>query len=171
MREQVIAMVAQAADVFGKIDILVNSAGYADVKPIVDFELDLWQTIMDINERNVFVLTRGRKADVKAGTGGRIINISSLQGFVGRKGDPAYASSKAAVNLMTKSMACEWAKDDICVNAIAPTWCWTDLTAPTLENEDFYAELQRRIPAGRAGNKEDIFGLGRYFLLLKLPHP
>lgn len=158
--EQVIAMVAQAVDVFGKIDILVNSAGYADVKPIIDFELDLWQTIMDINVKGTFLCSREvAKQMLKQGTGGKIINISSLQGFVGRKGDPAYASSKAAVNLMTKSMACEWAKDDICVNAIAPTWCWTDLTAPTLENEDFYAELQRRIPAGRAGNKEDIFGL------------
>ena len=158
--EQVASMVKQAVDAFGKVDILVNCAGIAEVKPIVDFELELWERIMDINVKGIFLCSReAARQMLKQGTGGRIISISSLQSFAGRKGDPAYSTSKGAVNLMTKSMACEWAEDGICVNAIAPTWCWTDMTAPTLGKEDFYAELKRRIPAGRACNQDDLFGL------------
>lgn len=156
---QVGAMVAGVLDRFHRLDILVNCAGFADVKPITEFPLDLWETIMDINVKGTFLCSReAAKPMLKQGWG-KIINISSLQGFAGRAGDPAYAASKAAVNLMTKSMACEWAKGGVCVNAIAPTWCWTDLTAPALRHKDFYAKIQERIPAGRAGNKEDLFGI------------
>jgi 2-deoxy-D-gluconate 3-dehydrogenase len=156
---QVSAMVAQVVARLGRLDILINSAGYADVKPITEFPLDVWENIMDINVKGTFLCCReAAKVMLKQGKG-KIINISSLQGFAGRPGDPAYAASKAAVNLMTKSMACEWAKGGVCVNAIAPTWCWTDLTAPSLSHADFYAGIKARVPAGRAGNKEDLFGI------------
>ena len=156
---QVSAMVASVVAEFGRLDILVNSAGYADVKPITEFPLDVWENIIDINVKGTFLCAReAAKVMLKQGWG-RIINVSSLQGFAGRSGDPAYAASKAAVNLMTKSMACEWAKSGVCVNAIAPTWCWTDLTAPALSHADFYAGICARVPAGRAGNKEDLFGI------------
>lgn len=156
----VIIMAEKAAKMFGGVDILVNSAGIAAVKPTIEFELELWQRIMDVNVRGIFLCSREiAKVMLKQGRGGRIINISSLQGELGRAGDPAYAASKAAVNLMTKSMACEWAKDNICVNAIAPTWNWTDLTEPFLSNESFYKELKKRVPAGRVGQVEDLFGL------------
>ena len=157
---QVVKMAENAAKVFGSIDILINSAGVADVMPIVDFKLDVWERIMDINAKGIFLCSREvAKQMLKQGKGGRIINISSLQGFAGRKGDPAYAASKAAVNLMTKSMACEWAQDGICVNAIAPTWCWTEMTEAILAKPEFYKQLQQRIPQGRAGNLDDMFGI------------
>lgn len=144
---------------FGRLDILVNNAGVASVGPITEFPTELWEHIMDTNAKGVFLCAReAAKIMIQQGKG-KIINISSLQGSVGRAGDPAYAASKAAVNLMTMSMACEWAKYGICVNAIAPTWCWTDLTKPALSQEDFYEELKKRIPAGRAGNPEDLFGI------------
>jgi NAD(P)-dependent dehydrogenase (short-subunit alcohol dehydrogenase family) len=57
------------------------------------------------------------------------------------------------------TMACEWASKGISVNAIAPTWCWTPLTEPYLSNSIFYKQMQRRIPIGRAGNREDLFGI------------
>ena len=60
---------------------------------------------------------------------------------------------------MTMSMACEWAKNGIRVNAIAPTWCWTDLTSPKLRIDSFYNKLKQRIPIGRARNRDDIFGI------------
>jgi NAD(P)-dependent dehydrogenase (short-subunit alcohol dehydrogenase family) len=156
---QVSAMVASAVAKFGRLDILINSAGYADVKPITEFPLDVWENIMDINVKGTFLCAREAAKVMLKQQKGKIINVSSLQGFAGRPGDPAYAASKAAVNLMTKSMACEWAKSGICVNAIAPTWCWTDLTAPALSHADFYAGIRARVPAGRAGNKEDLFGI------------
>jgi len=161
--EQVRDMVKAAKEMFGGIDILINSAGIADVQPIAEFDTELWQNIMDVNVRGTFLCSREfAKALLEQGRGGRIINISSLQGFLGRAGDAAYSSSKAAVNLMTKSMACEWAKDGICVNAIAPTWNWTEMTAPILKDEAFYEKLVNRIPAGRAGDVADLFGLVVY---------
>jgi len=160
---QVVEMAKKAAGMFGGVDILVNSAGIADVKPTAEFDLELWQRIMDINVRGTFLCSREiGKVFLSQGRGGRIINISSLQGFSGRAGDPAYSASKAAVNLMTKSMGCEWAKENVCVNAIAPTWNWTEMTAGYLSDEAFYAELKKRIPAGRAGQLDDLFGLVVY---------
>jgi NAD(P)-dependent dehydrogenase (short-subunit alcohol dehydrogenase family) len=114
---------------------------------------------MDVNVKGTFLCSREAAKVMLEQGGGRIINISSLQGYAGRAGDAAYAASKAAVNLMTMSMACEWARRGICVNAIAPTWCWTDLTAPKLKNSGFYAQMKKRIPIGRAGNREDLFGI------------
>jgi len=158
-QEQVRHMVEQVTGEFGRLDILVNSAGYAEVRPITQFPLDLWEYIMDVNVKGTFLCSKeAAKMMLRQGSG-KIINISSLQGFAGRAGDAAYAASKAAVNLMTMSMACEWARRGICVNAIAPTWCWTDLTAPYLGNGAFYERLQQRIPIGRAGNREDLFGI------------
>jgi NAD(P)-dependent dehydrogenase (short-subunit alcohol dehydrogenase family) len=156
---QVEGMVAAVVKEYGHLDVLVNSAGFADVRPIAEFPLDLWETIMDINVKGTFLCSQAAAKQMLQLRRGRIINISSLQGFAGRPGDPAYAASKAAVNLMTKSMACEWAKDGICVNAVAPTWCWTDLTAPSLRHTEFYEQIKRRVPAGRAGNREDLFGI------------
>lgn len=157
--DQVENMIASVVKEFGMVDILVNSAGVADVMPITEFPLGIWETIMDINVKGTFLCSKeAAKQMIKQGKG-KIINVSSLQGFAGRPGDPAYAPSKAAVNLMTKSMACEWAKNGICVNAIAPTWCWTDMTAPHLNKKEFYDKLKDRIPLGRAGNKEDLFGI------------
>jgi NAD(P)-dependent dehydrogenase (short-subunit alcohol dehydrogenase family) len=156
---QVERMVTTVIAELGRLDILVNSAGYAETRLITEFPLDVWETIMDINVKGTFLCSQAAARPMLRQGKGKIVNISSLQGFAGRPGDPAYAASKAAVNLMTKSMACEWAKKGICVNAIAPTWCWTDLTAPALGHQDFYRKIQERIPAGRAGNKEDLFGI------------
>ena len=158
-QELVAHMVSTVTEQFGRLDILVNSAGFADLKPLVEFPLDLWEYIMDVNVKGTFLCSREAAKVMLPQGKGKIINISSLQGFVGRAGDAAYAASKAAVNLMTKSMACEWARKGICVNAIAPTWCWTDLTTPILRNSTFYKQLRQRIPLGRAGNREDLFGI------------
>ena len=157
--DQVKEMVAKVQEKFGRLDIIVNSAGIADVKPIIEFPIDEWQKIMDVNVRGTLLCCReAAKVMISQGKG-KIINISSMQSFLGRSGDPAYSASKAAINLMTMSMACEWGVKGICVNAIAPTWCWTDLTRPILEIKEFYEKLQKRVPMGRAGNREDIFGL------------
>jgi NAD(P)-dependent dehydrogenase (short-subunit alcohol dehydrogenase family) len=156
---QVVSMVEAVVKRFGRLDILVNSAGYAEVHPITEFPLKLWEYIMDVNVKGTFLCSREAAKVMVSRGGGKIINVSSLQGFAGRAGDAAYAASKSAVNLMTMSMACEWASGGICVNAVAPTWCWTDLTSPLLGVKPFYDKIMKRIPAGRAGNREDLFGV------------
>jgi len=157
--DQVKHMVEEVVKVHSRLDILVNSAGIADVQPIAEFPVDDWEKIMDVNVKGTFLCCREAAKVMLSQKYGKIINISSLQGFAGRAGDPAYSASKAAVNLMTMSMASEWAKSGICVNAIAPTWCWTDLTSPFLGQETFYSQIKQRIPIGRAGNREDLFGI------------
>jgi len=157
--KKVIDMVKTVVDKFGRLDILVNSAGTADVRPIAEFPLDLWEYIMDVNVKGTFLCSREAAKVMLKQKKGKIINISSVQSLLGRSGDPAYAASKAAVNLMTMSMASEWGKDGINVNAVLPTWCWTDLTEPILRIDSFYKQLQKRIPMGRAGEKEDLFGI------------
>jgi len=155
----VIDMVNEVVKKWGRIDILINSAGYADVHPIAEFPLDVWEYIMDVNVKGTFLCSREASKVMLKQKKGKIINISSVQSVLGRAGDPAYSASKAAVNLMTMSMASEWGKAGINVNAILPTWCWTDLTEPILRIDSFYTQLQKRIPMGRAGNKEDLFGI------------
>lgn len=155
----VVNMVREVMKKWGKIDILINSAGYADVHPIAEFPLDVWEYIMDVNVKGTFLCSREVSKVMLKQKKGKIINISSVQSLLGRAGDPAYAASKAAVNLMTMSMASEWGKAGINVNAILPTWCWTDLTEPILRIDSFYTQLKKRIPMGRAGNKEDLFGV------------
>jgi NAD(P)-dependent dehydrogenase (short-subunit alcohol dehydrogenase family) len=157
--KRVIDMVKKVVAEWGRLDILINSAGYADVRPIAEFPLDLWEYIMDVNVKGTFLCSRETSKVMLKQKKGKIINISSVQSLVGRTGDPAYSASKAAVNLMTMSMASEWGKDGINVNAILPTWCWTDLTEPVLRIDSFYDQLQKRIPMGRAGKKEDLFGI------------
>ncbi len=157
--EDVQRMVESVVQKFGRLDILVNNAGVASVHPITDFSTEEWEYIMDTNAKGVFLCAREAAKVMLKQKKGKIINISSLQGSSGRAGDPAYAASKAAVNLMTMAMACEWAPYGICVNAIAPTWCWTDLTKPILLQEIFYERLKERIPAQRVGNPEDLFGI------------
>ena len=100
-QEEVRQMVREVTSKFGRIDILVNSAGFADVKPIAEFPLGLWEYIMDVNVKGTFLCAQEAAKVMMKQKSGKIINISSLQGFAGREGDPAYSASKAAVNLMT----------------------------------------------------------------------
>ncbi len=96
----------------------LNSAGYAEVKPIAEFPLDLWEYIMDVNVKGTFLGSREAAKVMPRQGSGKIISISLLQEFVGRAGDAAYSASKASVNLMTMSMSCEWASKGISVRGV-----------------------------------------------------
>jgi NAD(P)-dependent dehydrogenase (short-subunit alcohol dehydrogenase family) len=90
--------------------------------------------------------------------GGRIINVSSVRGLQGRAKDPAYPASKGAVNMLTKSLAIEWAQNKITVNAIAPTFIRTSINASLLEDKTTHDWILSRIPMGRTGEIWDLFG-------------
>jgi NAD(P)-dependent dehydrogenase (short-subunit alcohol dehydrogenase family) len=153
------AMVQCVVEEFGRIDILVNSAGIVSLKPTVEFPVEEWQRILDVNLRGTFICCKEVGKVMLAQGGGKIINVSSVRGLQGRANDPAYPASKGAVNLLTKSLAIEWARQGINVNAIAPTFIRTDLNAFMLDDPATRDWVLSRIPMGRVGQIWDIFGL------------
>jgi NAD(P)-dependent dehydrogenase (short-subunit alcohol dehydrogenase family) len=153
------AMVQRVLEEFGRIDILVNSAGIVSIKPTVEFPVEEWQQIMDVNLRGTFLCCKEAGKVMLAQGRGKIINMSSVRGLQGRANDPAYPASKGAVNLLTKSLAIEWAPQGINVNAIAPTFIRTDLNAFLLDDPATRDWVLSRIPMGRVGEIPDIFGL------------
>jgi len=152
-------MVTKTLAVFPRIDILVNAAGITVRKPADSLPINEWQQVMDVNIRGTFLCcqTVGRVM-LKQGSG-RIINISSVRGRYGvPEGGAAYCASKGAVDTLTRTLACEWAKHNVLVNAIAPTVVETELTYAILSNPESAQQAKARIPLGRWAVPEDIIG-------------
>jgi NAD(P)-dependent dehydrogenase (short-subunit alcohol dehydrogenase family) len=157
-------MVKKILESLPRIDILVNAAGINITKMIDVITLDEWQKVMDINTRGTFLTCRAvGKEMVKQGYG-KIINLSSVRGRYGLPaGYSAYCPSKGAVDALTRTLACEWAKKNITVNAVAPTIVETDLTRDNLAKPDYAAMMKAKIPMGRWAMPEDIVGAVVYF--------
>ncbi|MBU1168682.1 MAG: glucose 1-dehydrogenase [Proteobacteria bacterium] len=158
------ALVEKVKAQFGKIDILFTVAGIAKRFPAEDFPVEDFDQVMNINVRGTFLSCKHVGRVMKAQGHGKIITISSVRGFCGHPGGyAAYGASKAAVDLLTKQLATEWAKYNITVNAIAPTIFWTPLTQQVLEDEKLKKIFLDRIPMGRAAVPEDMIGASVYF--------
>jgi NAD(P)-dependent dehydrogenase (short-subunit alcohol dehydrogenase family) len=163
------AMVHAAVEAHGGLDIVVTAAGMNKVAPIVEQSLDDWQSVMDANVRGTWLVCRaaGRRM-LDQGRGGKFVLVSSTRGKLGLgAGYSAYCPSKAAVNLLTQTLACEWGAHKINVNAIAPTVFRSDLTA-WMYGDDEKGRSTRtgmlaRIPLGRLGEPEDFVGALLYF--------
>ncbi len=152
------AMIAEAVDAMGGLDILVNSQGAAYLQPAAEFDMDQWQRIMDINLKSLVLTCKHAGRRMLAQGRGKIINISSVRGFQGRIGDLAYSPSKGAVNNLTKSLALEWGPKGVNVNAIAPAFVKTALNADLLADPEKAAWVLSRSPMGRLGTLADFFG-------------
>jgi NAD(P)-dependent dehydrogenase (short-subunit alcohol dehydrogenase family) len=162
--KQVNAMVETIMKTFHHIDILVNAAGLAIRKPADSFPIDEWQQVMDINTRGTFLCCQAVGRIMIKQKSGKIINVSSVRGRYGLPaGYAAYCPSKGAVDTLTRTLACEWAKHNVLVNAIAPTVVETELTKGLLADAEYAKTLKARIPMGRWALTDDIIGPTIFF--------
>lgn len=143
----------------GHLDILLNGAGIQHRCPAVDFPADKWQKILDINLSAVFYMSQlAGRTMLKQGSG-RIINVASMTVYFASVLIPAYSASKAGVAQLTRAFSNEWAASGVTVNAIAPGYMATELTANMKDvNPKQYEEITSRIPMGRWGKMEDLQG-------------
>lgn len=156
--DAVASMVDAVVGHFERIDILVNAAGMIIMKPTLEFPVKEWQQVVRLNLEGTFITCQAVGRVMVEQKRGKIINISSVRGHQARANDPAYPASKAGVNLLSKSLAIEWAPYNITVNAIAPTFIKTDLNTFLLDDPKIRNWVVGRIPMGRVGNIEDLFG-------------
>jgi 3-oxoacyl-[acyl-carrier protein] reductase len=148
------AAVKQAVSEFGKIDILVNNAGINDDGLLIRMKLEQWRRVLDVNLTGAFHCTKAVARPMLKNEAGRVINISSVIGQMGNAGQANYAASKAGLIGFTKSIAKELGSRGITVNAIAPGFITTDMTAEM--SEDARAQLLQNIPLGALGEAEDV---------------
>jgi len=139
-----------------QVDILVNNAGTQDRYPAVDFPLDAWDAVLDVNLRAVFQLCQLFGRPMLERGEGKIVNLASLLSFQGGMTVPAYAASKGAVAQLTKALCNEWASRGVNVNAVAPGYMDTDMNTALRADPVRMEQLSTRIPAGRWGQPEDI---------------
>jgi 2-deoxy-D-gluconate 3-dehydrogenase len=143
---------------FGSLDILINNAGIARRRPAVDYSMEDWNTILQINLTSVFQMAQLAGRHMIAKGRGKIINVASLLSYQGGILVPAYAAAKGGVATLTMALANEWAPKGVNVNAIAPGYMSTDLTAALEADAVRSLAIVDRIPAGRWGSPKDLAG-------------
>lgn len=152
-------MITEAKNHTDRIDILVNNAGIIKRCDAIDVTYEDWDCVNQLNERFVFFLSQAvAKQWIADGKGGKIINIASMLSYQGGIRVPAYTASKSAVMGITKALANEWAKYHINVNAIAPGYMETNNTANLRSDAERNEAILDRIPAGRWGTPQDMYG-------------
>jgi len=151
---------------FGGLNFLLNNAGVLHVGNAEQITEDQWEQTFNLNVRAVWLLSRASLPHMRNAGGGSIINVASTLGVVGARNRTAYASSKGAVILLTKSMAIDHGHENIRVNAICPSFVETELTERILSQASDPAAVRRERtaahPIGRLGRPEDIAGLAVY---------
>ena len=147
-------VVDQVIEMWGKLDILVNNAGVTRDNVLVRMKDEQWDLVININLRGTFLFTRAAARPMMKARGGRIINIASVSGLMGNPGQVNYSASKAGVIGLTRTVACELASRNITVNAVAPGFIATDMTAKL--GEELLQEVRKQIPLGRLGEPQDV---------------
>ena len=153
-RAQIQSFVQESAKQFGRLDVLVNNAGITRDNLAMRMKLEDWQAVIDTNLSSVFHAMQAALKPMMRARGGRIINISSVVAEAGNPGQLNYCASKGGVEAMTRSLAREVGSRGITVNAVAPGFIATDMTAEL--GDDAHAKLTAQIPLGRLGQPADI---------------
>ncbi len=154
-------LVGDAVRAFGGIDVVVNNAGTNDVGPAIDEPLELFQKVLAVNLVAPFVIAReAARVMIDSGTGGVIVNVASILGLVGlgRIPEAGYAASKGGLITMTRELAAQWARNGIRVNALAPGWFPSELTAELFGTERGVEFVRRSAPMGRGGEEHELDG-------------
>ncbi|MEU8039578.1 glucose 1-dehydrogenase [Streptosporangium sp. NPDC049046] len=149
-------MVAATVETFGRVDVLVNNSGIVASTPLLDQPAAEWDRVVATNLRGTFLATRAAGRHMVAQGAGKVINIASNFALQGVADHAAYSASKAAVIGFTRSMAIEWARSGVQVNAIAPGYFATPLNAGMREDADVLAKVVRTIPARRIGEPDEL---------------
>ncbi|GJD59059.1 SDR family NAD(P)-dependent oxidoreductase [Methylobacterium dankookense] len=156
-RASVAAAIAAAEERFGRLDILVNNAGIAAPATALDLTEADWDAVIDTNLKGVFLTAQEAGRRMAATGGGSIVNVASILGLRVTGGVSAYAASKAGVVQLTKSLALEWARHGIRVNAIAPGYVETEMNAEFFSSDAGKAMI-RRVPQRRLGRARELDG-------------
>ena len=151
-------LVQTAAKEFGRIDILVNNAARSFLRSLLDLREDGWDKVFDTNVKAVWLLSRAVARKMIEQKGGRIINITTVGAEKAELGMAAYGSSKAALKMLTRCMAREWAQYGIRVNAVGPGLTRTDFSKPIWSNPEVAKHVSSAIPMGRLAEPEEIVG-------------
>jgi len=151
---RVAEVVGEVVDRWGKLDVLVNNAGITRDNLIMRMKDDQWDAVLAINLKGTFLFTRAATKPMMKARRGRIINIASVSGLMGNPGQANYSASKAGVIGLTRTVARELAPRNITVNAVAPGFIATEMTAKL--GEEILAEVRKQIPLGRLGHPQDV---------------
>lgn len=156
--------VAQAEAVLGPLDVMINAAGIHIEKPAEDYDIESWDKVLAVNLKGGFILSQAAaRSMIAREIGGSIIHVTSVRSALGiRRGYASYVASKGGLALLIKQLATEWAKYQIRVNGIAPTFTRTPLVTDYLDDPEFYNALVERIPMGRVCETEDLAGIALF---------
>jgi NAD(P)-dependent dehydrogenase (short-subunit alcohol dehydrogenase family) len=159
---QVIEAIGRAEE-FGDLRIAVTAAGTSSVGPSVSYPIESWDEQFSVNARGSFLVCRGvGDSLLRRRRPGSIVTLSSQLGTVGYADSAAYVACKHAVEGLTKALGVEWAPHGVRVNAVAPTFVRTRMTAGFLDDPEFSAEIYSRIPAGKLATLDDVARAVRY---------
>ncbi|XP_061360763.1 3-oxoacyl-[acyl-carrier-protein] reductase, chloroplastic-like isoform X2 [Gastrolobium bilobum] len=156
-------MIQTAVDTWGTVDVLVNNAGITRDALLMRMTRSQWQEVIDLNLTGVFLCTQAAGKIMMMKKKGRIVNIVSIIGLVGNVGQANYSAAKAGVIGLTKTVAKEYASRSITVNAVAPGFIASDMTAKL--GPEFERKVSERIPLGRYGQPEEVAGLVEFLAL------
>ena len=146
----------------GRLDILINNAGINIRKPLTEFTLSEWRSVLDTNLTSVFLLCRAFVPLMKGHGYGRVINLTSMMSHISLPGRTAYSASKTALLGLNRALALELAQEKITVNGISPGVCDTEINTPLMQNPELRAQFLSKIPVGRFGEPREIGKLAVY---------